>query len=337
MQGIWLTNTDSAVLHSRANLEQGLQQIKQLGFDTVYPSVWHRGHTLYPSAIAESYTGHATLPQKEYSDRDYLAELIEISHELGLRVVAWWEYGMMLPPNCSLVERYPDSLTFTNTGDRLRRKAASAQLDTAVWLNPCDSQVATIMGDLLADLVERYPVAGVQFDDHWAWPIELGFDPATQAFYRQSQGGIWPMGHRQTWADWSVHQMTELFRQMVSRIKAARADCQISLAPNPLRFSINNYRQDWQQWLDLIDELVVQVYRYDLTSFQGEIQKPELRAAIDKTAIGILTGLRGKVQPPQLLRQQLEAVAQAGYQGFSCFFYETAIDPALRDLWPQKF
>jgi hypothetical protein len=30
-------------------------------------------------------------------------------------------------------------------------------------------------------------------------------------------------------------------------------------------------------------------------------------------------------------------LSQAGYQGFSCFFYETAIDPALRDLWIEKF
>jgi uncharacterized lipoprotein YddW (UPF0748 family) len=333
MRGMWLTNTDSRILQSRANLEQGLKQIKTLGFDTVYPSVWHRGHTLYPSSIAEHYTGHLTLPQREYSDRDYLAELIEIAHDLDLRVVAWWEYGLMLPPNCSLVERYPDSLTLTNTGDRLRRKAANAQLDTAVWLNPCDPQVAKIVGDLLADLVERYQLDGVQFDDHWAWPIELGFEQTTQALYRQAQGGMWPLGHRRTWADWSVQQMTELFRQMVKRIESARADCRISLAPNPLRFSINNYRQDWQQWLDLLDELVVQIYRYDLAGFQGELGKPQLQAVREKTSIGILTGLKGKVQSPQLMQQQIEALQKAGYQGFSCFFYETAIDPTLLDLW----
>jgi uncharacterized lipoprotein YddW (UPF0748 family) len=333
MQGMWLTNTDSKVLHSRANLEQALGQLKELGFDTIYPSVWHRGHTLYPSPIAEKHTGHATLPQPEYANRDCLAELLEIAHDLGLRVVAWWEYGMMLPPTCTMVERYPGSLTFTNTGDRLRRKATNAQLDTAVWLNPCDPFVAKVMGDLLADLVERYRIDAVQFDDHWAWPIELGFDPATQAFYRQSQGGIWPLGNRISWADWSVNQMTDLFQQMVQRIKASRNSCQISLAPNPLRFSINNYRQNWQQWLGLIDELVVQVYRYDLASFQAEIGKPELQAVKEKTAIGILTGLKGKVQPPQLIQQQIAAMERAGYQGFSCFFYETAIDPTLVDMW----
>jgi uncharacterized lipoprotein YddW (UPF0748 family) len=335
MRGIWLTNTDSKILHSRSHLEQGLSQLKALGFDTLYPSVWHRGHSLYPSSIAEHYTGQLTLPQPEYQHRDCLAELLEIAHGLELRVVAWWEYGLMLPPNCSLVKRYPDSLTFTNTGDPLRRKAANAQLDTCVWLNPCDAHVTTMMGDLLADLVERYPLDGVQFDDHWAWPIELGFDPATQAFYRQSQGGIWPFGNRQSWADWSVGQLTNCWQQVVGRIRAIDPDCTISLAPNPLRFSIHNYRQDWQQWLNIIDELVIQVYRYDLPSFQGELAKPELQAIKEKTAIGLLTGLKGRIQPPDLIRQQAAAIQTAGFKGFSCFFYETAIEPTLIDLWPN--
>jgi uncharacterized lipoprotein YddW (UPF0748 family) len=329
MRGIWLTNTDSKLLHSRENLEQGLQHLKLLGFDTLYPVVWHRGYTLYPSEVAAKHTGCSTLPNSPYVDRDFLAELIDIAHQLEMRVVAWWEYGLMLPADCAMAKRYPDSLTLTNTGTTQRRKAIDAQLDPCVWLNPCDPEVFQRMGELLVDLVLRYDLDGVQFDDHWSWPIELGFDPATQAFYRQSQGGIWPFGQHQSWADWSVEQMTACFRSVVSQIKAVREELQISVAPNPLRFSINNYRLDWQQWLDLVDELVLQVYRYDLPSFQAELAKPELQSIKQKTSIGILTGLKGKVQPVELLQQQIAAVQAAKFQGFSCFFYETAIDPSL--------
>jgi uncharacterized lipoprotein YddW (UPF0748 family) len=327
MQGVWLTNTDSKLLHSRQSLETGLRQLQKLGFDTIYPVVWYRGYTLYPSLIAEKYTGHLTLPQTEYSSRDYLAELLEISHSLGLRVIAWWEYGLMLPPNCELVQRYPSCLTLTNTGDRLRRKTASAQLDQCVWLNPSDPQVIVMMGELVTDLVSRYPIDGIQFDDHWGWPVELGFEPATQAAYRQSATGIWPFSRHSTWADWAGDRLTDAFQQVVGKIKATNPSCLISLSPNPLRFSIDNYRMNWQHWqeLGLIDELVLQVYRYDLPSFQTELNKPELQNLPEKIAIGILTGLTGKNQPPELIQQQITAVKRQGFKGFVCFFSETVM------------
>jgi uncharacterized lipoprotein YddW (UPF0748 family) len=333
MRGVWLTNTDSEVLHSQENLKQGLEHLKSLGFDTIYPTVWHRGYTLYPSEVAAKHTGCSTLPNSPYVGRDYLAELISIARSLKLRVIAWWEYGLMLPPDCGMAKQYPGSLTFTNTGTTQRRKAISAQLDPCVWLNPCDPDVSLRINELLTDLVQCYDLDGVQFDDHWAWPIELGFDPATQAFYRQSQTSIWPFGERQSWADWSTDQVTRCFRSAVTNIKTFRPELQISVAPNPLRFSINNYRMDWQQWLDLIDELVLQVYRYDLDSFISELNKPELPAIKHQTSIGILTGLKGRTQSLELIQQQIAAVNAAKFQGYACFFYETAIDPNLKPLF----
>ena len=184
-----------------------------------------------------------------------------------------------------------------------------------------------MMAELVADVVDRYPIDGIQFDDHWAWPVELGFEPATQAAYRQAQTGIWPFGRHPTWADWVGEQLTAAMQEVVTAVRATRSDCSVSVAPNPLRFSIERYHLNWQQWreLGLIDELVVQVYRYHLSGFQAELTKPELQIGKNRTAIGILTGLRGKLQPPSLIQQQIQAVRVAGFQGFVCFFYETAL------------
>jgi uncharacterized lipoprotein YddW (UPF0748 family) len=328
MQGVWLTNTDSKLLHSRQNLETGLRQLQQLGFDTIYPVVWYQGYTLYPSSIAEKYTGHLTLPQPEYNSRDYLAELLEISHELGLRVIVWWEYGLMLPPNCELVQHHPNYLTLTNTGDRLRRKTASGQLDQSVWLNPSDPQVVTMMGELITDLVARYPIDGIQFDDHWGWPVELGFEPTTQEAYRKSATGFWPFGQQQSWADWAGDRLTDSFQQVVGKIKVTKPDCLVSVSPNPLKFSIDNYRMNWLHWqeLGLIDEVVLQVYRYNLPAFQAELNKSELQSLKQQLAIGILTGLKGKKQPAEIVKQQIAAVQLAGFKGFVCFFSETVLE-----------
>jgi uncharacterized lipoprotein YddW (UPF0748 family) len=57
MRGVWLTNIDSDVLFSRDRLETGIDRLAKLNFNTVYPTVWSWGYTLYPSQTAQLATG----------------------------------------------------------------------------------------------------------------------------------------------------------------------------------------------------------------------------------------------------------------------------------------
>ena len=46
LRGVWLTNVDSDVLFSRANLDRAIQRLQRLNLNTIYPTVWHEGSTL---------------------------------------------------------------------------------------------------------------------------------------------------------------------------------------------------------------------------------------------------------------------------------------------------
>ena len=91
LRGVWLTNIDSQILFSRHNLDRGLTRLAELQFNTVYPTVWNWGYTLYPSAVAEATYGIAIDPHPGLRDRDMLAEAVARGRELGLRVVPWFE------------------------------------------------------------------------------------------------------------------------------------------------------------------------------------------------------------------------------------------------------
>jgi uncharacterized lipoprotein YddW (UPF0748 family) len=56
IKAVWLTNVDSQVMNSRENLAAGLSRLAELGFNTIYPAVWQRGYTLYPSDVAKELT-----------------------------------------------------------------------------------------------------------------------------------------------------------------------------------------------------------------------------------------------------------------------------------------
>ena len=52
VRGVWLTNVDSDVLFSRDNTTEAIANLAELNFNTLYPTVWNWGYTLYPSAVA---------------------------------------------------------------------------------------------------------------------------------------------------------------------------------------------------------------------------------------------------------------------------------------------
>jgi uncharacterized lipoprotein YddW (UPF0748 family) len=346
IKAVWLTYTDSRLLHSRQNLAEGLQRLADLGFNTIYPTVWTRGYTLYPSEIASQLTGAAVLPASPFVERDVLSEIIELAAPLQLRVIPWFEYGLMVPPRSPIALKHPDLLTIDIQGNYQRINGANNALDPHVWLNPCHPEVCKFTIDLIADLVRRYQVTGIQLDDHFCFPQELGYDRYTQQLYQQDYGGkSAPLHHdRAVWIDWGTARLTELLTQIVRALKAIDRNCVISISPNPLNFSRTRYLADWQAWakLGLVDELVLQIYRDRLAAFKGELAKPEVRAIRQRlpTAIGILTGLKNRPIDSDIISQQIAVTIGDRFAGFSCFFYETLfherLSPTVIDRRPTQ-
>jgi uncharacterized lipoprotein YddW (UPF0748 family) len=75
---------------------------------------------------------------------------------------------------------------------------------------------------------------------------------------------------------------------------------------------------------NIVDELIVQVYRPDLQSFSEQLVRPEIQEALQKipTGVGILTGLRNKPVPMQRIEAKVSAARDRGL-GVSFFFYES--------------
>lgn len=312
-------------MNSRSNLAEGLARLADLGFNTIYPAVWQRGYTLYPSQVAQEFAGASVLPHSPFVGRDLLAEIIELSQPLNLRVIPWFEYGLMVPPQSTFARQYPELLMRDIHGNTQRIQGANRQQDPNVWLNPCHDRVRKFMVDLITDVVDRYPVAGIQLDDHFSFPVELGYDSFTQQLFQQQR--------QSNWNEWRAAQLTTLLTQIVNAVKAIRRDCIISISPNPLGFSRQHYLVDWQQWsnLGLIDQLVLQVYRDRLDPFMRELVKPEVQLIKTKipTLVGILTGLRSKPIATDLIQSQVNTVINQQFGGFSCFFYETLFSEQL--------
>jgi uncharacterized lipoprotein YddW (UPF0748 family) len=325
IRGVWLTNIDSEVLFKADRVRSVIQELSQHHLNTLYPTVWNWGYTLYPSRVMQQTIGLALDPRPAgLQGRDVLKELVTEGHRHGLAVIPWFEFGLMAPADSELLARHPDWFTQHQNGSRVWLEGA----DPRVWLNPFKPEAQQFLLALIREIVANYDVDGIQFDDHLGLPVEFGYDNFTIALYKQEHNNQPPPtdGTDPDWMRWRADKITAFMTQIFQTIKATKPVL-VALSPNPQDFAYSQFLQDWHRWehQGLIEELIVQLYRYDISKFRADLTDPTLVMARDHipTGIGILTGLKGKQVPMTQIQQQVQAVRDRGYAGVSFFFYET--------------
>ncbi len=325
LRGVWLTNIDSNVLFGRDRLSAALERLHQLNFNTVYPTVWNWGYTLYPSRVAQRVIGRAIDPTPGLQGRDILREISQQGHQKGMAVIPWFEFGFMAPINSQLALRHPTWLTARRNGKRLWKEGKHNR----VWLNPFHPEVQKFIKDLVVETVSNYDIDGIQFDDHFGLPTEFGYDAYTVKLYQKEHKGKRPPANPQNpeWVRWRANKITAFMKQIFQAVKANNKNCIVSVAPNPQRISYGLFLADWKSWekQGLIEELVLQVYRNDLKVFISELQYAEVEAARQRipVSIGILSGLKDRYVPWGQIQNQVQVARRYNFAGVSFFFYET--------------
>lgn len=353
VRGVWLTNVGSSVLFLPWGVNRALRQLSQLNFNTVYPVVWNRGHTFYPSAIAKRVTGYAQdqLLSRLRLGQDVLAELVTQGKRQHLRIVPWFEYGFMAPADSGLATRHPTWITARRGRTKTLKEIPDEQdllnaqvppfsqmvrqfihqrvARNQVWLNPLHPEVQQFILNLIVEVVSKYDVAGIQLDDHFGLPVELGYDPFTVRLYQQSHQGKSPPNDplNAEWMRWRADKITDFMQRLFKAVKAVKPDAIVSLSPNSQSFAYRYYLQDWQTWVQRgwVEELVLQVYRDDLSSFLAQLSQPAVQSARRRipVSVGILSGLWRHPVTISQIQRQVKEVRDRGFAGVSFFYWES--------------
>jgi uncharacterized lipoprotein YddW (UPF0748 family) len=267
LRGIWMTNLGAALMYYTTRTDEVAATLARHRLNTLYPAVWNRGYTLHPSPVAKRVSGYernplTSLPLLPF--QDVLSGLVFQAHRQHLRLIPWFEYGLMVPPQAALARQHPDWLTTTRTGAKTLqpRKESDRSIQKKVnpppeayqaWLNPAHPQVQQFFTDLIVDVVKRYPVDGIQLDDHFALPIEFGYDPYTAKLYRAEHNGQAPPNNTadSEWMRWRAAYLTDLMTRIAKAVKAEKPAARVSLSPNSPDFAYNKSLQDWPRWVEL--------------------------------------------------------------------------------------
>ena len=318
--GVWLTNSPSPLYYKPQRLESAVRELSEAGFNTLYPNVWSRGTTFHRSSWAPM---EPALVQSGAS-HDPICLMTTAAHRRGMRVIPWFEYGLMEPADAAVVRSRPEWV--------LQKRDGSSTVvmhgKEMVWLNPAHPGVRERFLGLIGEIVRRCKVDGIQLDDHFAWPVELGYDPYTRELYQREMGQQPPDNHTdRTWMVWRRKQLSGLLRELRATLKrSGQGSPYVSLSPGPFRFAYNHWLQDWELWAlgGLIDELVVQNYAYSLKGFERDLQQPALVKASGwgiPVEIGILSGFGGRTTPIPILSEKVRLAAERGH-GVIYFYWE---------------
>ena len=240
MRGIWLATvsrldwppissvniSSSAIRISQQKkaLTDKLDNLKRLGINTVFFQVKPDATALWQSKILP---WSDTLTGKIGEDPGYdpLQFMLDEAHKRGMRVHAWFN------PYRVSVNTKPGTVTELNS--TLTQNPSSVFVLHRDWirtsgdrfvLDPGIPEVRDWVTSIVAEVVENYPVDGVQFDDYFYTESPGSALNDSQTFRKYGQGFA-------SKADWRRHNTEKLIAQVSQTIKKLNPEVEFGVSP----------------------------------------------------------------------------------------------------------
>lgn len=240
MRGVWLAtvsrldwppvasvNVSSPALRitqQQEALKGKLDKLKSLGINTVFFQVKPDGTALWPSKIlpwSDMLTGHIG----EDPGYDPLQFMLDEAHKRGMKVHAWF--------NPYRVSVNTKAATVTELNRTLSQNPASVFVLHRDWirtagdrfvLDPGIPEARSWITSIVAEVVARYAIDGVQFDDYFYAESSSSVLNDSESFKKYGQGFI-------SKADWRRHNTQQLIEQVSHTIKQLKPEVEFGVSP----------------------------------------------------------------------------------------------------------
>ncbi|PPE64808.1 hypothetical protein F152LOC_00274 [Pectobacterium brasiliense] len=240
MRGVWLAtvsrldwppvasvNASSPairIIQQQEALTGKLDKLKSLGINTIFFQVKPDGTALWPSKILP-WSDMLTGKIGEDPGYDPLQFMLDEAHKRSMKVHAWFN------PYRVSVNTKPSTVTELNR--TLSQNPASVFVLHRDWirtagdrfvLDPGIPEARSWITSIVAEVVARYPIDGVQFDDYFYAESSGSMLNDSETFKKQGQG----FGSK---ADWRRHN-TQLLIEHVSRtIRQLKPEVEFGVSP----------------------------------------------------------------------------------------------------------
>ncbi|MBK9127659.1 MAG: family 10 glycosylhydrolase [Phycisphaerales bacterium] len=270
---------------SEAQLRAAAQNIRAGGMNTVYLAMYSGGTTYWPSRAFKAAGGNWGS-----STIDYAAYLVPIFQSEGLKVGAWFEYGLAQTGlTHPIAVARPEWLARDITGD-----AVTGENGGFVFFSPGHPEVVAFVAAMARELAEDYNFDDIQLD-RYRWGRkntgrEYGYEQVTRDRYFQTYG-VWPPSNvnNSQWVAFREGLVNACMQASYNAVKSVNPHILVSSAPLG-SYGITQHMQRWSAWVNggYMDLVMPQMYMTTLSSFITEFntQRAQAPAHLDKLGVG---------------------------------------------------
>ncbi|GAA3729453.1 glycoside hydrolase family 10 protein [Salinactinospora qingdaonensis] len=213
----WPSEPGLSVATQKDELRAQLDRAKNLGLNAVFFHVRPTADALYESEL-EPWARYLTGTQGKDPGYDPLSFAIDEAHARGLELHAWfnpYRVGWQDPDLANLTEDHPAR----------RNPDWLITHDSQGWLDPGNPDVRAWVNDVVLDVVERYDIDGVHFDDYfYPYPAQ-GEKFDDDASFAAHGSGF------DSRADWRRHNVNTLLAELHEGINAAKPWVRFGVSP----------------------------------------------------------------------------------------------------------
>lgn len=262
LKGVWVRPTEK----SEAEIERTLNEMAQLGINTIFLETYFHGKTIFPSEVMKSYGFEGQ--NKIFRGFDPLSCWVRGAHKRNMTLHVWFEsfyIGNKLPQE----DAYNILAVRPTWGNRNKENNASNEPVAHIsehrgyFIDPANPEVVDFLTKLILEICARYNIDGVNLD-YVRYPVSA---KATSSNYAASNWGYTPYAREEfkkiygidpveisadsaMWNKWDMYRQDRITKY-VANIKDVLKDRGVVLSAvifPDYKTSLETKQQNWQRW-----------------------------------------------------------------------------------------
>jgi uncharacterized lipoprotein YddW (UPF0748 family) len=256
-RNVWLDRGTIVSTKNAKGMAALFDRLKAGGINVVYFETNNAGFAMFPSRVAQQ--------NPNVMGWDPLGCAIKEAHKRGMELHAWlWVFNVGNTRHNPIIGKEGDWPGPVLTSHKLEWALAAQNgsllppRQNEFWIDPSNPEGRAYIKSLYLEVVQTYPVDGVQLD-YIRYPFngkgaEMGFDWVGRQRFEQDTGlnlDNLDDATRELWQAWKIQNISSFVKEISAAVREARPGIRISAAvyAMPRRLRINQIQQEWETWV----------------------------------------------------------------------------------------